>query len=215
MREREPLTVLVWSDVVCPFCYIGKRRLELALAEWPGRDRVRVTWKSFQLQPDARTDPSKNAMQSLVERKGWTMEAARAAAADVTARAKAVGLDFDFASTKVANTFDAHRLTHLADARGHGDAMVERLFRAYFTEGRNVGDHATLVALAAEVGLATDEAEQALSTDGLTAEVQRDIDEALQLGINGVPFFVFGGRYAVSGAQDVEVFLEVLRKLGD
>ena len=214
MREREPLTVLVWSDVVCPFCYIGKRKLELALAEWPGRDRVRILWKSFQLQPDARTDPSKNAMQSLVERKGWTMEAAQAAAADVTARAKSVGLDFDLASTKVANTFDAHRLTHLAAARGLGDAMVEQLFRAYFTEGRNVGDPATLSALATDVGLATEEVERTLATDAFAAEVRRDIDEALQLGINGVPFFVFGGRYAVSGAQDVEVFLEVLRKVG-
>ena len=213
MREPEPLTVLVWSDVVCPFCYIGKRKLEHALAEWPGRDRVRVVWKSFQLQPDARTDPSKNAMQSLVERKGWTMEAARAAAADVTARAKSVGLDFDLANTKVANTFDAHRLTHLADARGHGDAMVERLFRAYFTEGSNVGDSATLSALATDVGLAAEEVERRLSTEAYAAEVRHDIDEALQLGINGVPFFVFDGRYAVSGAQDVEVFLEVLRKV--
>jgi predicted DsbA family dithiol-disulfide isomerase len=214
MREPEPLTVLVWSDVVCPFCYIGKRKLEHALAEWPGRDRVRVVWKSFQLQPDARTDQSKNAMQSLVERKGWTPEAAQAAAADVTTRAKAVGLDFDLASTKVANTFDAHRLTHLAAARGLGDAMVERLFRAYFTEGRNVGDHATLAALAAEAGLAAGEATHALSIDAYAVEVRRDIDEALQLGINGVPFFVFGGRYAVSGAQDVEVFLDVLRRTG-
>jgi predicted DsbA family dithiol-disulfide isomerase len=214
MRDPGTLTVLVWSDVVCPFCYIGQRKLEYALAQYPARNRVRVVWKSFQLNPDARTDPSKNAMQSLVERKGWTVEAAQAAAADVTARARAVGLDFDLSNTKVANTFDAHRLTHLAAARGLGEAMVERLFRAYFIEGRNVGDHATLAALAAEAGLAAEDAERTLATGDFAADVRRDVDEALQLGINGVPFFVFGGRYAVSGAQDADVFLDVLRRIG-
>lgn len=214
MRESRPLTVLVWSDVVCPFCYIGKRRLERALAQWPGGDGVRVVWKSFQLQPDAVNDPSKNSLQNLVERKGWTMEAALAAATNLAERGKTVGLEFDFANTKVANTFDAHRLAHFAASRGLGDAMHERLFRAYFTEGRNIGDHGTLVELATEAGLAAVEAADVLASGRFAEDVRRDIDEALQLGINGVPFFVFAGRYAVSGAQDVEVFLDVLGKAG-
>jgi predicted DsbA family dithiol-disulfide isomerase len=212
MRESRPLTVLVWSDVVCPFCYIGKRRLEQALAQWPGGDGVRVVWKSFQLQPDAVNDPSKNSLQNLVERKGWTMEAALAAATNLAERGKTVGLEFDFANTKVANTFDAHRLAHFAASRGLCDAMHERLFRAYFTEGRNIGDHGTLVELATEAGLAAVEADDVLASGRFAEDVRRDIDEALQLGINGVPFFVFDGRYAVSGAQDVEVFLDVLGK---
>jgi predicted DsbA family dithiol-disulfide isomerase len=214
MRGSEPLTVLVWSDVVCPFCYIGKRRLEQALAQWPGGDGVRVVWKSFQLQPDAVNDPSKNSMQSLVERKGWTMEAALAAAANVSERGRTVGLEFDFGNTKVANTFDAHRLAHFAASNGLADAMHERFFRAYFTEGRNIGDRGTLAGLAAEVGLPAAETADVLASGRYADDVRRDVDKALQLGINGVPFFVFGGRYAVSGAQDVEVFLEVLGKAG-
>lgn len=214
MRGSGPLTVLVWSDVVCPFCYIGKRRLEQALAQWPGGDGVRVVWKSFQLQPDAVNDPSKNSLRNLVERKGWTMEAALAAATNLAERGRAIGLEFDFANTKVANTFDAHRLAHFAASHGLADAMHERLFRAYFTEGGNIADHGTLVGLAAEAGLAAAEAEDVLASRRFAEFVRRDIDEALQLGINGVPFFVFGGRYAVSGAQDVEAFLEVLGKVG-
>jgi predicted DsbA family dithiol-disulfide isomerase len=214
MRASAPLTVLVWSDVVCPFCYIGKRRLEQALAEWRGGVGVRVAWKSFQLQPDAVNDPTKNSMQNLVERKGWTMEAALAAAANVSERGRAVGLEFDFGNTKVANTFDAHRLAHFAASRGLDEAMHERLFRAYFTEGRNIGDRDTLAGLAAEAGLPAAEAAEVLASGRYADDVRRDVDEALQLGINGVPFFVFGGRYAVSGAQDVEVFLDVLGKAG-
>lgn len=214
MRGSGPLTVLVWSDVVCPFCYIGKRRLEQALAQWPGGDGVRVVWKSFQLQPDAVNDPSKNSMQNLVERKGWTMESALAAAANVADRGRTVGLEFDFGNTKVANTFDAHRLTHFAASRGLADAMQERLLRAYFTEGRNIGDLGTLAGLAAEVGIPAAEATDVLASGRYAEDVRRDIDEALQLGINGVPFFVFGGRYAVSGAQEVEVFLDVMREAG-
>jgi predicted DsbA family dithiol-disulfide isomerase len=212
MRGSGPLTVLVWSDVVCPFCYIGKRRLEQALAQWPGGDGVRVVWKSFHLQPDAVNDPSKNSMQNLVERKGWTMEAALAAAANVAERGRTIGLEFDFGNTKVANTFDAHRIAHFAASQGLADAMQERLFRAYFTEGRNIGDHATLAELAGDVGLPVAAATDVLASGRYADDVRRDVDEALQLGINGVPFFVFGGRYAVSGAQDVEVFLDVLGK---
>jgi predicted DsbA family dithiol-disulfide isomerase len=214
MRGSGPPTVLVWSDVVCPFCYIGKRRLEQALAQWPGGNGVRVVWKSFQLQPDVVSDPSKNSLQNLVERKGWTMESALAAAANLSERGRTAGLEFDFGSTKVANTFDAHRLAHFAASRGLADAMHERLFRAYFTEGRNIGDHGTLADLAAEAGLAATDAADVLASGRFADDVRRDIDEALQLGINGVPFFVFGGRYAVSGAQDVEVFLDVLGKAG-
>ena len=212
MNTGRRITIQVWSDVVCPFCYIGKRKLEHALARFAAGDRVDVIWRSFQLQPDARTDPTKNAIRSAVERKGWSMEVARQAAADVSSSARTVGLELDFEGTKVANTFDAHRLSHWAVSLGKGDAIQERLFHAYFVEGRNVGDRGTLAKLAVDVGLPDAEATEMLESDRFAADVRRDIDEALQLGINGVPFFVFDRRYAVSGAQDIEVFLDALRR---
>lgn len=212
MKAERRITINVWSDIVCPFCYIGKRKLEHALGGFPAGDRVDVVWRSFQLQPDTRTDPTRNSIRSLVERKGWSMEAARQAAVDVANRARTVGLELDFEGTKVANTFDAHRLTHYAASLGKGDAIQERLFRAYFVEGRNVGDFQTLVELAVDIGLPELAARDALATGRFAEDVRRDIDEALQLGINGVPFFVFDRRYAVSGAQDGEVFLEALRR---
>ncbi len=206
------MRVAVWSDVICPFCYIGKRKLERALTRFPARDRIEITWKSFQLQPDVRTDPAMNALRHLAVRKGWSMDFARQAAADVSGRAREVGLDFHYDKTIVANTFDAHRLAHFATSRGLGDEMQEALFKAYFTDGRNIGDHATLVELATGVGLPASDVRSVLASDSFADEVRRDIDEALQMGIAGVPFFVFDGKYAVSGAQDESVFLQALER---
>jgi predicted DsbA family dithiol-disulfide isomerase len=206
------MKIEIWSDVVCPFCYIGKRKLELALAEFSGRDRIEVSWKSFQLRPDTRTDPTRNAVQYLAEKKGWSMAFARQAAADVSSRAKAVGLAFDYDRTVVANTFDAHRLAHFAATQGRGDEMMERLFAAYFVDGRNIADPATLTELAVESGLPADDARSVVDSVQFADEVRHDIDEALQMGINGVPFFVFDRKYAVSGAQDSSVFVEALRR---
>ena len=206
------MKVEIWSDVICPFCYIGKRKLESALAQLPQRDRVEICWKSFQLQPDTSTDPARNALQHLAERKGWSMDFAHQAAADISARAKDVGLTFNYDRTVVANTFDAHRLVHYAATLGKGDAMTEQLFKAYFTDGRNISDPVFLTDLAVGVGLPGDDVKKVLASGQFSDEVRSDIDDALQMGINGVPFFVFDNRYAVSGAQDTSVFIEALAR---
>jgi predicted DsbA family dithiol-disulfide isomerase len=206
------MKIEIWSDVICPFCYIGKRKLEDALARFPGRDQVEVEWKSFQLAPDAVTDPTRSAVQNLAEKKGWTLEFTRQAMASVVERAQSAGLAFDYERATVANTFDAHRLAHFAASQGCGDEMHERLFSAYFSEGRNVGDPESLAALAADIGLPATEVREVLASNRFEDEVRRDIDFAQRIGINGVPLFVFDRKYAVSGAQDTEIFLEALRR---
>jgi predicted DsbA family dithiol-disulfide isomerase len=206
------MQVEIWSDVICPFCYIGKRKFESALAQLPQDDRIEVVWKSFQLQPGTKTDPTRNAVQSLAEKKGWTLAFARQAVADVTGRARQVGLAFDYDRTVVANTFDAHRLSHYAASRGKGDEMQERLFKAYFVDGQNIADHAQLTTLAVAAGLPEDEVRNVLSSGEFATQVHRDIDQAMQMGINGVPFFVFDHKYAVSGAQDSAVFVQALQQ---
>jgi predicted DsbA family dithiol-disulfide isomerase len=212
MTTAATLKVEIWSDVVCPFCYIGKRKFEIALAQLPERDRIEVTWRSFQLQPGARASLNMNAVQHAAQRKGWPMDYARQAAAELAKTAQAVGLTIRYEQTIVANTFDAHRLAHFAASRGKGDEMMARLFAAYFTDGRNVEDHTTLAALALGIGLPADEVKNVLASNRYADEARRDIDEALQMGISGVPFFVFNGKYAVSGAQDSSVFLDALRR---
>jgi predicted DsbA family dithiol-disulfide isomerase len=212
VTEAPGSRVEIWSDVVCPFCYIGKRQLEVALAEWPERDRVEVVWRSFQLAPDTRTDPTLNSLQHLARKKGWTLEFTREAMAAVTNRAKAVGLNLDFDRATVVNTFDAHRLGHYAALHGKGDEITERLFKAYFVDGRNVGDHATLAVLGAEVGLSEAGVRAMLGSDQFAVEVRRDIEEATGFGIDAVPCFVFDRKFAVSGAQESTVLLQALRQ---
>jgi len=206
------MQVEIWSDVVCPFCYIGKRQLEAALEQMPGRDRVQVTWRSFQLGPDTKTDPTRNAIQNLAEKKGWTLDFTRQAVADVSNRAQLVGLEFDYEQTKVANTFDAHRLAHHAATVGKGDEMAEALFRAYFVEGRNVGDHDTLMQLAVGVGLEEDVVREVLASGRFAGEVRQDLQTAAQFGISSVPCFVLGRKYAVNGAQGASVLLQALQQ---
>jgi predicted DsbA family dithiol-disulfide isomerase len=206
------MQVEIWTDVVCPFCYIGMRELEHALAEWPERDQVEVVWRSFQLAPDTLTDPTRNSLQHLAAKKGWTLERTREAMAGVSNRARAVGLNFDFDRATVANTFDAHRLGHYAAAHGKGEEIIERLFRAYFVDGRNVGDHATLAELGAEAGLSEAGIRAMLDSDRFATEVRRDLEHARRLGINAVPCFVFDRRFAVSGARESTVLLQALQQ---
>lgn len=206
------MQIEIWSDVVCPFCYIGKRQLEAALGQLPDRGRIQVTWRSFQLGPDTKTDPSRNAIQNLAEKKGWTLEFTRQAVSDVAIRAQAVGLTLDYEQTKVANTFDAHRLLHYATGAGRGDEVAEALFRAYFVEGRNVGDHDTLARLAAGAGLPEHEARAVLCSGRFADDVRRDLQTAAQFGINSVPCFVLDRKYAVSGAQGSPVLLQALQQ---
>lgn len=206
------MKVEIWSDVMCPFCYIGKRKFEIALAQMPDSVTIEVTWKSFQLQPDLVTDPSKNTITHLAESKGWTMDYTRQAIGHVMQMAEGVGLYYNFDKAVVANSFDAHRLSHYATTMGKGNEMEEELFKAYFVDGKNTADHATLTALAVHIGLDEQAVKEVLQSDKYATEVRQDIYEASQVGVTGVPFFVFNNKYAVSGAQDSKVFLEVLQK---
>lgn len=211
-KKSNKMKVEIWSDVMCPFCYIGKRKFEAALSKMPERESVEVIWKSFQLQPDLKTDPTKNTVAHLAESKGWTMAYTNQAIAHVVNMAEEVGLNYNFDKAVVANSFDAHRISHYAASQGKGDKMEEQLFKAYFIDGKNTADHTTLTQLAVNIGLNEEESANILKSDKYTEEVRKDIYEASQIGVSGVPYFVFNDKYAVSGAQDSKVFLEVLQK---
>ncbi|WP_433056869.1 DsbA family oxidoreductase [Dactylosporangium sp. CS-033363] len=203
------IQVEVWSDIVCPWCYIGKRRLERALANFKG-DEVSVEWRSFQLDPSTPTGDSRTVGESLAARKGMSMSQVKGMFAHVTGIAAEEGLAYDFDRARTANTLDAHRLLHFAKAHGRQGEVKERLMHAYFTEGADVGDHTVLASLAASAGLDEVAAKQALADGSYADEVQADIAQAREYGISGVPFFVFNQRLGVSGAQPLEVFQQAL-----
>ena len=206
------MKVKIWSDVMCPFCYIGKRRFEQALQQFGHVDELEIEWKSFQLNPYMQTDPNVNINQYLAEIKGWTLEDAQSMNDHVTGMAAAVGLTYNFDTAIVANSFNAHRFSHLAKQYQLGEAAEEALFKAYFTEGRNIDDIDTLAFLGAAIGLDAALVKNTLTSDAYTVEVKKDIEEAQYLGIRGVPFFVFNDKYGISGAQDVKVFVQTLEK---
>jgi predicted DsbA family dithiol-disulfide isomerase len=203
--------VEIWSDIACPWCYVGKRRFEAALAIFEHRDDVQVTWRSFELDPGAPASREVSAAEHLSGKYGMTVEEARARQDELARMGAADGLDLQFERVQGANTFDAHRLTHLAAAHGLQDAMVERLQRAYFTEGELISDHATLVRLAVEVGLPEEEAREMLASDRFTAEVRDDERLAADIGISAVPTFVLDRRMGAAGAQAPEVLRELLQ----
>jgi predicted DsbA family dithiol-disulfide isomerase len=206
------MKIEIWSDIMCPFCYIGKRRLENALERFPHRGEAEITWKSFQLNPAMKTEPGKSITEYLAEKKGWTLDFTRQQHERLTLAARDLGLLYDFDRAVVANSFDAHRVIQAAKAKGLGDAMEERLFKAYFSEGGNIADHGTLVRLAGDAGLEKAFVEKVLAEGAFSAEVEEDVREARQLGVTGVPFFVFDRKFAVSGAQEEGVFLTALEK---
>jgi predicted DsbA family dithiol-disulfide isomerase len=200
----------IWSDVVCPWCYIGKRRIESALERFEHRDDVTVTWRSFELDPTAERDPEGSASERLASKYGMTVEEAAARQAQIAALAAEEGLDYHLELTRGGNSFDAHRLIQLGKERGIQDAVKERLMRGYFTEGARIGDHDTLARLAAEAGLPEAEARAVLESDRYAGAVREDEELARRIGINGVPFFVLGRRYGVSGAQPADVLVQAL-----
>ena len=208
------MKVEIWSDIMCPFCYIGKRNFEAALKEFEGRDEIEIEWKSFQLDPSIpKTFETKiNTIEYLAERKGMSIEKSKELHTNVIETAKKVGLDYDFEKAVVANSFDAHRLIQLAKTKGLGDAAEESLFKAYFTDGKDMSDHSTLVQLGKEIGLNEEEIIAALASEEFEAKVNFDVSEGSQLGVTGVPFFVFDRKYAVSGAQPIETFLNALKQ---
>jgi predicted DsbA family dithiol-disulfide isomerase len=207
-----PLTVEIWSDVVCPWCYIGKRRFETALQGFEHADEVTVMWRSFELDPEAPKVVEGPYAERLAAKYGMTVERATQLGIEMTERAAAEGLEFHLGRSRSGNTFDAHRLIHLAATSGHQAAAKERLLKAYFTDGELISDPDTLVRVMADVGVDAGEAHDVLQTDRFADDVRQDELLASRLGIQGVPFFVLDRRYGVSGAQTSDVLLEALEK---
>lgn len=206
------MTVEIWSDVVCPFCYIGKRKFETALQQFEHRDDVEIIWKSYQLNPDLKTEPTKSAIQSLSESKGISVQEAKNMAQYVTDMAKSVGLNFDFEKARAVNTLNAHRFSHLAKSIGKQIEAEEILFDAYFVQGKNIDDLAVLQNFGQSIGLSPERVAAVFNSDEFTDAVAQDVYESKQIGVQGVPFFVFDNKFGISGAQDVEVFLKTLEK---
>jgi predicted DsbA family dithiol-disulfide isomerase len=208
------LRVDVWSDIACPWCYVGKRRLEAALARLPGRENVEVVWRAFELDPSAPRlrDPALSYAARLASKYGTSVARAEDMIRRMTETAAADGLDFRFDRIRSGNTFDAHRVLHLALERGVQDAVKERFLRGYMTEGEPIGEPEALVRLASQAGLDPDEVSGVLASDGYAREVRADEEAARAIGIDGVPFFAVADRYGVSGAQPADVLLRVLER---
>ena len=206
----DPVRVEIWSDVVCPWCYIGKRRFERAIDELRAADRVEITWRSFQLHPEQPAGLRRRHDEYLAERTGRSIDDVHVMNERVSALAAAEGLAYDFERYTVINTLDAHRVAHLAASQGKGSAIQERLLRGQLVEGEVLDDPATLVRLAAEVGVPEAETEAVLASDAYAADVETDLRTGIALGLTGVPFFVFDRAIGVSGAQPTEVFVRAL-----
>ncbi|KGP74457.1 DsbA family oxidoreductase [Pontibacillus yanchengensis] len=206
------MQIEVWSDFVCPFCYIGKRRLEEALAEFPEADQVDISFKSFELDPSAPVDSDKNTYERLAAKYGKSLEEAKQMTEGVRQQAEQVGLQFDFDHMIPTNTFDAHRLFQKAHEKGLGDKVSEKLFHAHFEATKHIGNRETLTALALEAGMAQEDVDAAFQEEQYAESVRKDEQEAQQIGVQGVPFFVFNRKFAISGAQPKEAFMQGLNK---
>jgi predicted DsbA family dithiol-disulfide isomerase len=207
------MKVEIWSDVMCPFCYIGKRRFEKAMAQSDYGDQIEVVWKSFQLNPNQVTNPDISVTEDLAAKKGWSLDYTRQMSQYVTDMAAGEGLRYDFDNAVVANSFNAHRLLQFAKTVDKGDELKEALLRGYFTEGKNTDDDSTLIAVGTSVGLDANEVKRVVTNKTLYADaVNADVAEAQQLGIKGVPFFVVNRKYGISGAQEVATFSQTLEK---
>ena len=207
------MRIEIWSDVVCPWCYIGKRRLEAALAAFPHRDEVEVTWRSFQLDPTTEREGEELNVERLARKFGVSVSDAQAMEQQVTGIAAGAGLEYHLENTRPTNTFDLHRVLHLAADHGVQGAAKEAFLSANFVEGRDLQDVPTVVALAVGAGVPEDEVRRVLADPtAYAAEVEADRVEAAALGANGVPFFVFDRTYGISGAQPVEQFTAVLER---
>ncbi|MCF3109308.1 DsbA family oxidoreductase [Niabella sp. CC-SYL272] len=206
------MQVEIWSDVMCPFCYIGKRHFETALEQFANNREVEIIWKSFQLDPALPEKEEIDHEQYLVERKGLPKDQVKSLLDHVTQSARQAGLDYRFDKVITVNSFNAHRVIQMAKTKGWGDAAEERFFKAYFTEGLDIADRPTLTRLGKEIGLTEEDINEALTNEAYAGKVNRDLYEAQQIGVRGVPFFVFNRKYAVSGAQPPEAFTQTLDK---
>jgi predicted DsbA family dithiol-disulfide isomerase len=206
------MEVEIWSDVACPWCYVGKRRFEAALEQFEHREDVTITWRSFELDPEAPAEQEGERAERLAGKYGMSVEQARQAEAQMTETAAGEGLDFRLDIARAGNTFDGHRLVHLAKVHGHQDAMKERLLHAYFSEGDLISDRETLVRLALEVGLPEDEVRETLASERYTSDVRDDERTAHSFGISAVPTFVIDRQLGASGAHPPEQLLSLLRQ---
>lgn len=206
------MKVEIWSDYVCPFCYIGKRKFEFALEKFAHKDQIETVFRSFELDPSADPNSNVSTYSMLASKYGMSVEQAKATTVNVAEQAAAVGLTFNFDGTVFTNTFDAHRAVHFAAEHGKDKELSERLFKAYFTDGENVGNRERLAELASEVGLDTAAVADVLAANKFADAVRAEEEEGSRLGIRGVPFYVIDRKYAVSGAQSPEVFLDTLNK---
>ncbi len=211
--QRQTIYVDIWSDIVCPFCYIGKRNFEQALEQSGLKDSVKVIWHSFELAPGVRTDPGASIYEVLGKRKGWSLEQSKQIHSQMEQRAKLSGLDYDFDKTIPANSRNAHRLLHLAKQYGVQDDVKELLFKGYFTDGKNIDDAGFLTETGIAAGLNYEDIRIALESSDIDKKIEEDIENARKIGIQGVPFFVLNQKYAVSGAQPVDVFVQALEKV--
>jgi Predicted dithiol-disulfide isomerase involved in polyketide biosynthesis len=206
------MKIEIWADVVCPFCYIGKRKLDAALKDFSHADRVKVEWKSYQLAPDVIPEPGKSVVSYFAERKQISEDEAHRIYRHVAQLAKNNGIDFRLSDAVICNTFNAHRLSHLAKSYGLQSEVEEQLFAAYFTQGKDLNDFNVLAKIGAEVGLEVNAVWQMLIGNQFADEVKWEVAEAGQLGVQGVPFFVFDRKYAISGAQEQAFFKQTLEK---
>jgi len=206
------MQVEIWSDVICPWCYIGKRRFELALANFAQRESVKIVWRSFELDPKSPPQYPVTLEEMLAQKYGVSPQEAAAMNARVSGLAKELGLDYHLNKARPGNTFDAHRLLHFAATRQTGNQATERIMQAYFSESLAVGDRTALARLAPEFGITENEAREMFESNAYTTEVRADEARAAELGISGVPFFVINGKLGISGAQAVEEFTRALEQ---
>lgn len=207
------MQIEIWSDIGCPFCYIGKRRFETALEQFAHKEGVEVQYRSFQLDPHADKNPAHDLYDMLSKKMGRSREEVKQMNQQLANQARDAGLDFHFDGVIPANSEDAHRLIKLAEQKGRGPDMWEALYKAYFTDSKHIGDTDTLLSLAQEVGIDRKEAAEMLEGNQFTQEVRDDGQEASRFGASGVPFYVINRKYAVSGAQPSEVFLQALERV--
>lgn len=207
------MKVEIWSDFVCPFCYIGKRNFETALSKTGLKDKVEVVYKAYELAPDSPTTTDKSMTAGLAEKYKISEDEAKVMLDNIAAQAKSVGLIYDFDNMLAANTFVAHRVAKLAESKNLGEEMTETLLHAYFTDAKQIGSEEVLMELAQKVGIDKKEVKDVLNSDKYIEEVKADVTEAGQVGVKGVPFFVINNKYAISGAQPPEAFAEALNKV--
>ncbi|MDY0074740.1 MAG: DsbA family oxidoreductase [Acholeplasmataceae bacterium] len=207
------MKIEIWSDFACPFCYIGKTRFEEALKSFKHKDKIEVIYKAYQLNPTAPKTMTKSAYEAFAESHGTTVEQAKERFNMFTKNAKSVGLTYQYDRIQMTNTFDAHRLAKWANKENKEQEMTTRLMKAYFTDGLNLADHETLSHLAEEVGLSKEKAYEVLASSDYEEQVKLEQQEARQLGVQGVPFFVLNRKYGISGAQQTEYFLQALEQI--